>query len=143
MTQTKEINFAEWLQYLNTIVVRWVNQSAAVVADGAEKMRVCPFCSTLYSLFINVLPKRLYMLLLPHIATLEGRDNNAFTRERACCDEIADFCRARSKGSRHEFYLKRRVWGNHTATPTLDESVILMPKSWALEHPASLDLLRG
>ena len=38
MTQTKEINFGEWLQYLNTIVVRWVNQSAAVVADGAEKM---------------------------------------------------------------------------------------------------------
>jgi hypothetical protein len=38
VTQTKEINLGEWLQYLNTIVVRWANQSAAVVADGADQM---------------------------------------------------------------------------------------------------------
>lgn len=38
MTQTTETNLAEWLQYLSTIVVRWINQSAAVVADGAGEM---------------------------------------------------------------------------------------------------------
>jgi hypothetical protein len=38
VTQTTESNLGEWLQYLNTIAVRWINQSAAVVADGADQM---------------------------------------------------------------------------------------------------------
>jgi hypothetical protein len=38
VTQTAESNPREWLQYLNTILVRWINQSAAVVADGADQM---------------------------------------------------------------------------------------------------------
>lgn len=38
MTQPVKSNPSEWLQYLSTILVRWINQSAAVVADGADQM---------------------------------------------------------------------------------------------------------
>lgn len=38
MTQTTDKNVGHWLRYLNTIAVRWVNQSAAVVVDGVDQM---------------------------------------------------------------------------------------------------------
>lgn len=38
MKQTTERNLGEWLQYLNSIMVRWVKQSAAVIVDGADQM---------------------------------------------------------------------------------------------------------
>lgn len=38
VTQTAQSNPRDWLLYLNTILVRWINESAAVVADGADQM---------------------------------------------------------------------------------------------------------
>ena len=45
--------------------------------NRTKEMWICAFGSTYYSLFVNIVPKRLDVLFLPHVSALESGNHNA------------------------------------------------------------------